>query len=363
MKLQNKYKIALVGYRLSGGGSDKVMANLSCFLYDIGVDVHIITVIDEYGYPYKGKVIATEKLKVGRGIFNRISRLIALKKRFQKEKYDYIIDFRFRNKALQEFLIANLLYKSKTIYTVHSSALEHYIPKNKFWANKIYCNSFAIVAVSDYIVKSIKEKYGIQNVLTIYNTIDTERINGLENESIDYNFPDGYVLGVGQIETNVKQFDHLIKAYSKSKLNIPLLISGEGVLKEQLVHLTEQLSISDKVFFLGFQENPFKFMKNARFLVVSSAFEGFSNVLIESLSCGTPVISYDCVCGPNEIVTHEYNGLLVKNQNIDALSKAIIRFDVDTVLYNSCKVNARNSVQKFDLNSIGKDWVDLMKLN
>lgn len=362
MKLQNKYKIALVGYRLSGGGAPKVMANLSCFLYDIGVDVHIITVIDEYGYPYKGKVIATEKLKVGSGVFNRVSRFIALKRLFQKEKYDYIIDFRFKNKKVQEYFIANFLYNSPTIFTVHSSALEQYIPKSKFWAKIIHEKSFAIVSVSNYIVKSIKEQYNFKNVLTIYNTIDIEKINDLKNEITDNNFPDGYVLGVGQIETNVKQFDHLIKAYSKSKLDIPLLICGEGVLQEQLVKLSEELGVSEKVFFLGFQENPFKFMKNAKFLVVSSAFEGFSNVLIEALSCDTPVISYDCVCGPNEIINHEYNGLLVKNQDIDALSEAMIRFSNENELYTICKSNARKSVEKFFLNEIGRQWVKLMKL-
>ena len=85
--------------------------------------------------------------------------------------------------------------------------------------------------------------------------------------------------------------------------------------------------------------------------------------MIEALSCETPVISYDCVCGPNEIITHVCNGLLVKNQDIDALSKAIVRFNEDKFLYNTCKDNAKKSVQKFDLKNIGKDWVDLMKLN
>ena len=58
-----KYKIALIGYRLSGGGSDKVMANLSVFFAKNNIDVHIIIVLDEVSYPYSGKLVNFGLLK------------------------------------------------------------------------------------------------------------------------------------------------------------------------------------------------------------------------------------------------------------------------------------------------------------
>ncbi|WP_130734579.1 glycosyltransferase [Flavobacterium sp. J27] len=362
MKFQKKYKIALVGYRLGVGGAERVMANLSIFLDNLGIETHIITVIDQYGYEYKGKVIATQKLKVGTGIFNRISRLIALKKIFTKEKYDFIIDFRFRNKPFQEFLIAKLLYSSRTIFTIHSAALDHYIPLNRFWAQKIYEKSFAIITVSNFIKDAIEKQYAFDNVQTIYNTVNTEIIDTLANKKITEAFQDNFILAVGQMDSNVKQFDHLLEAYHQSNVSLPLVICGEGKLKQKLIALAQNLQIHDKVFFVGFQENPYKYMAKAKLLVMSSAFEGFPNVLVESLYCEIPVISYDCYSGPNEIISQEYNGLLVENQNKTALANAIKRLLSDVSLYDYCKANARKSVLKFDLNSIGKQWLEVMKI-
>lgn len=363
MKFQKKYKIALVGYRLGVGGAERVMANLSIFLDNLGIETHIITVIDQYGYEYKGKVIATEKLKVGTGIFNRISRFIALKKIFAKEKYDFIIDFRFRNKPFQEFLISKLVYNGKTIFTVHSSALDHYIPSNKFWAKLIYKKSFAVVAVSNFIKDIIEKQYAFDNVQTIYNTINTDIIDTFSNATLSEDFQNDFILAVGQIDSNVKQFDHLLEAYYESEINLPLVICGEGKLKQKLIELAQKLQIQDRVFFIGFQDNPYKYMAKAKFLVMSSAFEGFPNVLVESLYCGTPLVSYDCYSGPNEIITHEYNGLLVENQNKIALAAAMARLVLDVELYEFCKANAKTSVQKFDLNSIGKQWLEVMKID
>ena len=111
---------------------------------------------------------------------------------------------------------------------------------------------------------------------------------------------------------------------------------------------------------MGYQENPFKYIKKAKFLILSSRFEGFANVLAESLTCSTPVISFDCKCGPNQIVIHNFNGILVENQNFEALTIALNEFSNNQDLYNFCKQNAFESIQKFSLDNIGKQWINLL---
>ncbi len=83
-------------------------------------------------------------------------------------------------------------------------------------------------------------------------------------------------------------------------------------------------------------------------------------VIPEALSLDTPVISVDCKSGPNEIIIHKENGLLVENYNEKALSEAMNSFIFDKALYNTCKTNAKASIEKFSIEKVSKDWNDFL---
>ena len=125
--------------------------------------------------------------------------------------------------------------------------------------------------------------------------------------------------------------------------------------------MAEQLGLSALIEFKGFVENPFPYYKKALFTVLSSKNEGFPNVLIETLATQTPVIAFDCFSGPNEIIEHEINGLLVDNQNFQALTEAMNAMIENVDLYQNCKQNAKESVRKFDVEIIGQQWQNLFK--
>ncbi len=360
-----KTKIALIGYRLGIGGAERVMANLSVFFEKKGIEVHNIIVIDEVSYPFSGKLINLGKLKNKyNGIFNKLNRYLFLRNYLRENNFDFVIDFRFRNKPLQELLIAKLLYKSKTIYTVHSYLIDHYMSNWSYLTRFTYSNSYKMVTVTNKIKEIIEHKHLLTNLQTIYNPINIEEIHTNFKDSIEINFK--YIIGIGQMETEVKQFDKLITAYSKSELphqNIHLVLLGDGIKKTDYIKLANKYKLQDKVHFLGFQKNPYSYLKRAKFFVLSSSNEGMPNVILEALTCGIPVVSFDCLSGPSEIIKDKCNGLLVENQKVEKLTEAMNLLFNNIELYTICKENALPSSYHFSVENIGQQWLDLMQLN
>ena len=145
--------------------------------------------------------------------------------------------------------------------------------------------------------------------------------------------------------------------------NIALVILGEGINKEILLKETEVNGVASMVHFLGFKSNPYKYISKAKFFVMSSLHEGLPMVLLESLACETPIVTFNCQTGPKEIITHKENGLLIENQNINKLKEGMNLFFEDKTLYEHCKKNTLESVNRFSIEKIGKQWLDLMKYN
>lgn len=361
----NKKKIALVGYRLNRGGAERVGAILSIFFDKRGLDVHNIIVLDDIGYPYAGRIENLGKLKnKTNGPFNKIKRLIALRKYLKQHDFEYIIDLRFRIKPIQEFLISRFIYNTKTIFTVHSSKLNSYMPDNTFLTKMIYGGCFKMVSITKEMQYMIVKKHGLKNVTTIYNPINIEEIRQRADEptSLDFEF----IIGVGQYDTNVKQFDKLIYAYSQSilpKKNIHLVVLGEGSFKQRLIEIAKENGVDNNLHLLGYKKNPYKYIKQSKYYVLSSLHEGMPMVLLESLACGTPIVSFNCKTGPSEIIEDKQNGLLVENQNIDELIDSMNLFINDKQLYQYCKSNTLQSAEKYSINEIGKQWLELMEIN
>ncbi|MBS7255942.1 glycosyltransferase [Flavobacterium branchiicola] len=356
-----KKKIALIGYRLSGGGSDKVMANLSIFFERQGFEIDIIIVLDEVSFPYSGKLVNLGLLKnKSNGFFNKVKRLSVLRKYLKENHFDFIIDFRFRTKIIQELILARFIYKAKTIFTVHSFLIDHYMPDNSWLTRIMYNHCLANVAITKEMKILIETKHKLKNVITIHNPVYIAEIQEKRDEEIEVNFE--FVIAVGQYENEIKQFDKLISSYAKSVLpqkQIHLVIVGNGN-KLSLEKTISENNISGFVHLLGYQNNPFKFMSKAKFLILSSKNEGFPNVILESLACKTPVISFDCDFGPRALILNFENGILVANQNWEELTRAMNLFISDEILYKYCKENTLTSVLNFSLEKIGKQWIELM---
>ena len=360
MNQNKKFKVALVTVSLSGGGAERVAASLSCFFEAQNIEVHHVVFAGEIVYNYKGKLLHLQTLKdKSNSLYSRCKRFLSLYNYFKKEKFDYVVDFRVKEYFLQEFIINYFVYK-KFIQTVHSNAIHLYLPKNKFLNKLLYKNAQKVVAVSSIIKQKVEHYYQYKNIELLHNPIDFTLIDCLKKEVLGIDFQ--YILSVGRMEDNVKQFDHLIESYVNSILpskQIKLVILGEGKLRPKWETLASQYNLQEMIIFKGAVSNPFMYYKNALYTVITSKYEGFPMVLLESLACETPVISYNFFSNSNEVVQHKHNGLLVENQNKEKITEALNRFHTNNALYLHCKSNAKTSVQQYSLEQIGTKWIQL----
>jgi glycosyltransferase involved in cell wall biosynthesis len=206
-----------------------------------------------------------------------------------------------------------------------------------------------------------------EHVKVIYNPIDLENIrenieNGLlkKEHSHFLNGDKKTIITAGRL---VRQKDQktLIKAFEKvyQKVNADLVILGEGELEDELKKLVIDLSISERVHFIGFQHNPYIYFKKADLFVLTSIHEGFGHVIVEALSTGTPVISTNCQSGPKEVLDDGKYGTLTEVGNVEELAGKmlqILSMNEEDLL--KLKENGYQRAADFDARDIVKQYED-----
>lgn len=134
-----------------------------------------------------------------------------------------------------------------------------------------------------------------------------------------------YILCVGRL-AEVKAFHHAISAFAliaKKHPYLRLKFVGQGPLEDALKKQADELGLKDRVDFEGFQTDVIPYYRNAAVTLLTSNYEGFPNVLIESIVLGTPVVSFDCPSGPREILDYGKDGKLIPPGDIEGLATAI----------------------------------------
>lgn len=173
------------------------------------------------------------------------------------------------------------------------------------------------------------------------------------------------IIAVGRLDYQ-KGFDRLIEAWNivvkDSRLaDWRLDIFGQGEWHQMLSGMIQERGISAVTAI-----NPPTNAINEEYLrssliVMTSNYEGFGMVLVEAMSRGVPAISFDCVCGPSDIISHGKNGLLVKNGDIAALAEAMKRVMLDDEYRRRLSEEACKITQKYDENKIMQQWHDLFQ--
>jgi glycosyltransferase involved in cell wall biosynthesis len=258
----------------------------------------------------------------------------------------------------------NLLAKSSiqpVYYIVHNSVEEELKRQKKlgplaYWyllQSKKNLSGKNLIAVSKGIEKEICQGKIInpKSIHTIYNPFNIEDIQK-KSLIVDNTIPnEPYIIHVGRLAKQ-KRHDILFAALALVSKEVKLVLLCNKPAKA--LKLAEKYSVAERLILPGFQANPYNWIKGAKALVLSSDYEGFGNVLLESIAVNTMVVSTSCPHGPDEILTGPLKDFLVPRRNPKALAEAIERALHTEIILSEAQILSKVSASK-----IAKRYVSL----
>ncbi|CAI0815692.1 Mannosylfructose-phosphate synthase [Serratia liquefaciens] len=183
----------------------------------------------------------------------------------------------------------------------------------KFLYKTCYKSYDVIIAQSDDMVNDLVTKMNVPEgkIVKINNPLDYKRIKSMSVLPSEHNFPSDRVnlLTIGRL-TYQKGYDQLLKSFSSlSKDKYHLTIVGEGEDEAILKTTCSELGLENSVTFIPATDNPYALLKKCDVFISSSRWEGYPNVVIEAITCGTPVLANAYPGGINEII-NDNNGII-----------------------------------------------------
>lgn len=365
-------KIVFVIENLNAGGAERVFRTLVSDFDRSLFDVTLLlfnydnNIEKRYTIPENTKVIILNKSKK--------NALFSLVKTIKKLNPDVVMStlspinilciltkIILRNKKTK-YIIRETTIKSISIEQTKDNFLEKKIYKTLI--KRLYNYADSIISLSEGAKIDLVANFGIKEnkIKVIYNPLNINLIQTKSREKvkdINLNKNSKKIVCVGSLVKS-KGHRYLIEALRilnfEKNYNIEAYFIGEGKLKEELINEVNLKKLINKVHFLGFKSNPYKYVKNSDIFVLPALWEGFGNVIVEAMACGIPVISSNCESGPKEIIEDNYNGLLIEPQNVNDLVEKIQSLLDDKILYNKISKNALIRANDFDAKKIVKQY-------
>lgn len=369
-------KIAVFIYSLGGGGAERVVSQLIPYLENNGFDVYLVLMNNTCVYPFetKNKPFFLENSKTTESNVLKFLKIpfLAYKYHIFLKKNKINKSFSFLTRPGFISVLTKWFNKKRTIIISErsNSSLQYGNHNLQSWINnflikELYPKADLIIANSNGNAQDLITNYNVPRykITTIYNPISLEAIFAIEPKKDFFDTNYFNLVSVGRLD-NGKNHQLLIKSLEFFKLQkVRLYIFGDGILKTELEKTIQDLKLENRVFLMGFESNPYKYLKAADLFVFSSNHEGFPNVILEAMACELPIVSTNCPSGPNEIfkVNTDYDfsdnvltdyGILVPRNNIKKMVEAINILMQNKKYYQNCKTQVVKRVEDFEANKI-----------
>lgn len=333
-----------------GGGAEKILStivnNLDSKKYDI--DILEIEHFDK-GYETVSDNVRVLKSwqdyrqsKVKRAILWRIRKFFPnlVRKIMVKEKYDIEISFTIINPPFEFSKDENV----KKFAWIHGSIEDFMKDSQKRNNHRKHLEEVdKIISVSEKTKESIISVYPEyeDKVLTIYNGYDFDSILGKSNEVTDINIEKNAICVIGRIENlkgSLEVYETIKKLHKNLNKKYHLYFLGSGELENYIKELVKKDNLEDYIHFLGYQKNPYKYIKKMDLMFSMSKQEGFSGAIVEGLALGIPFISTD-VGGVKELSNDGKFGKIVNS--IDEACENIVDF------FETCRIADKSEMKNF----------------
>ncbi len=169
------------------------------------------------------------------------------------------------------------------------------------------------------------------------------------------------ILAVGRLSRE-KGYDMLLRAFARIAPGRPdwrIVIWGEGVERGPLETLRSELGLADRVALPGITRQPLEELSGASILALPSRREGFPMVAVEALACGVPVVAFDCLSGPRELIRDGTNGRLIPADDIAAFGDALAALIDDPAELRRLGKNGPEIVQRLSIDQVLRNWENL----
>ncbi len=359
-------KILFAISSLSCGGAEKVLTAIANHFSVNGHEISIVTLDCGLDQPFFRLEPSINLISMGlqnksKNIANAIKwngqRVKALHRLLVKESPDVVVSFLNRTSVL------TILASQGTGIPVIASERNYpaYTTSNFFWyvltiIAYLKCKYLVLQTeafLKDYWFLPPKKMKVIPNPVFPPHVVEAPDLDPIIGPAIT---------AIGKLEQQ-KGFDRLIEAFTHVHVNHPdwkLYLFGKGSQAQALADLVARFGLENDVIFMGQTKTPAYYLRHSVIFVLSSRYEGFPNVLVEAMAVGTAVIATDCSGAIADIIDDGKNGLIIDNDSIHALAKAMERLIKDKTLRIDLANQAKSVPQKFHSGKIFDRWASII---